>query len=112
MAIIDTFLELVWSFLAIFLFCEFGGMVTNRFDEFHDELWQFNWYSFPIEMQKAFLIFMVNVHKPATIEGYANILCTRELFKQVIDFCKQKIIKHFDFRLNLMLLCFYSSFRQ
>lgn len=59
------------------------GMVTNRFDKFHDALWQFDWYFMPIKMQQIYLLFMLNCQHPVIIRGLANIWCTRETFKSV-----------------------------
>lgn len=75
--------DVVWSFVAIFIFCQFGEMVIDRFEKFHSELWQCDWYACPGEIQRMYLMFMVNAQQPAVIKGYANILCTREMFKKV-----------------------------
>ena len=85
---INSIIEMIWSFFAIFIFCECGNMVTNRFDKFHGELWQCDWYLFEIELQQIYLMFMTNAQQSAMIKGHANILCTRETFKKVILFFK------------------------
>lgn len=84
---INCMFELVWSFVAIFLICEFGGMVTDRFEKFYDDLCQCNWYLYPMEIQRIYLIFMVNAQQPTMIQGFANIVCTREYYKKVHLFC-------------------------
>ena len=90
---ITTLVEVTWSFFAVFLYCEFGRMVTSRFDKFHDKLQQCNWYSFSTEMQRLYLMFMMNAQQPVMIKGYANILCTRDTYKKVIFFFELIMLK-------------------
>lgn len=90
---IAAILELFWSLFAMFMFCEFGGMVTDRFDKFHNELWQsVEWHMYPAEVQRLYLMFMGNAQQIAFIKGYANIECTRDTFKRVITihYCDSK----------------------
>lgn len=58
-------------------------MVITQFNRFYDELCQCDWYLYSMEMQKMYSIFLKNSQQPAIICGYANILCTREVFKKV-----------------------------
>lgn len=84
--IVTAFTEMFWAFAFLFLLCEFGEMVTKRFDEFNEQLFQCNWYSFPIEVQILYLKFSLYPQKPTYIRGYGGILCTRDNFKKVIPF--------------------------
>lgn len=77
-------IQLFWSFALILFFCEFGAMVTGEFVAFNERLHQCNWYFFPIEVQRIFLIFMLDAQEPMLICGYGNITCTRDSFKNVI----------------------------
>lgn len=86
MEVIFPFVMVNWSFLATFFLCECGERVMNQFDEFHDEIYQCNWYSFPIEIQKMLVIAMSISQQPAIIQGFGNLLCTRDTFKRVIFF--------------------------
>ena len=72
-----------FTFVIMFLYCEFGEMVTNQFNELNERFSKCNWYLLPIEMQRMFVIVMANTQRPAMIQGYANVVCTRESFKQV-----------------------------
>lgn len=96
---IAAILEMIWSFAAIFLFCEFGEKVTERFEKFHDELWQCDWYLCSAEIQRIYLLFMVDVQQLALFKGYANIRCTREMFKKVklIENRKLKLMENLWF---------------
>lgn len=73
-----------WSIVWIAFFCELGEMVTNHFKIFNDELWQCDWYSCPVEIQRMLIIVIANTKQPMIIRGYARALCTREALKDVI----------------------------
>lgn len=74
-----------WAMLFVFFWCECGKIVTTGFAMFDYELWQCKWYLFPIEMQQMLAFIMSNTQEPATLQGYGNIVCTRDTFKRVID---------------------------
>lgn len=51
-AFVSVFIKRFYAFLMIYLYCECGEQISNRFDEVADSFYQMNWYSFPIKMQK------------------------------------------------------------
>lgn len=73
----------MWSFIQILFICELGQRLTNQFEQINDEICRFDWYSFPIDIQKALLILINGAQIPIEINGVGNILCTREAFKNV-----------------------------
>lgn len=83
---IDPLFYAYWSFRILYLYCESGQRVTNRFSEFHNELCRCDWHLFPIEVQRMLVIVMSNTQQPTTIQGYGNIMCTRNSFKKVCIF--------------------------
>lgn len=58
-------------------------MVTNQFDAFNEELCEVHWYWFSIEIQKNFLVLILDSQQPVHIRGYGNIDCTRDAFERV-----------------------------
>lgn len=80
---IQTIAVMSWSFFLVTFFCGMGEMVTNRFNQLHEDLCKSNWISYSLEMQQLYLIFIGNTQRPAIIAGYGNILCTRETLKKV-----------------------------
>lgn len=85
--LITSFDALATACLYIFFWCESGKMVTSAFAMFDHELWQCEWYSFPIETQRMVQFFMLVTQDPAVLCGYGNIICTRDTFKRVsVDF--------------------------
>lgn len=73
----------VWAFTLIFAYCELGKMVTNQFNTINEELYRCKWYLLSLEMQRMLLIFMSDTQQPMFLRGYANIVCTRDSFKNV-----------------------------
>lgn len=67
----------------IFVHCEAGERVTDRFYIFHHEICHLDWYIFPMKTQKMLLIILSSTQQPAVIQGYANTQCTRDAFKSV-----------------------------
>lgn len=80
---ITIFCLVYWTFVITFIFCESGEQVTSEFDEFHDRLCQLNWYEYPYDLQRMFIIILINAQRPETIQGFGNTVCSRELFKMV-----------------------------
>lgn len=78
-------MQMGYSFGAIFGFCEIGERVTHQFNAFNEKLCDSNWYSFPIEIQRIYLVVLVGVQNPSFIYGFAHTVCTREAFKKVIS---------------------------
>lgn len=81
--LMEILFMLLWSFGLLGFFCEFGEMVTNQFELFDVELWQCDWYFFPMKLQRMLVLIMTNTQKTTQIQGYANTLCSRSAFKEV-----------------------------
>lgn len=82
-----------WSFAICAFFCEFGEMVTTASNAYDADVYCCGWYLLPIKMQKMYLIFKSNTQHPMIIRGYANIKCTREIFKEVNLPSKNQMMK-------------------
>lgn len=83
--VITSLLVLFWGLFAVFFFCECGKIVSTQFTMFDHDLWQCNWYLFPIEMRRLLALVMSNTQNPATLFSYGNFECTRDTFKRVIN---------------------------
>lgn len=73
-------------------------MVTGRFDEYNDELWQSDWHSFPNDIQRLQIIVIMSTKESTILRGYANALCTREALKAVLQtgFSYFMVLRQFD----------------
>lgn len=72
-----------WSFAAMFLLCEYGQMVTTRFEKIDELVYQMDWHSFPDEIQRMLPTLINNTQQPIIISGFANVEYTRETFDSV-----------------------------
>ena len=81
---IDPCVRIFWSIAQIFLFCNFGENVTNRFSGINDTIYECtSWYSFPKEVQRILPIVMVSAQQSLVIKAFGNISCTRQTFQKV-----------------------------
>lgn len=74
---------LLWSFILVFITCEFSEMVTERFECFNDAIDQCDWYLFPHDIQRMFLIVLANTQQSIFLQSFGNIPCSRDSFKRV-----------------------------
>lgn len=87
--LLAIFLVLIWMIIFLFLLCEFGERMTNRFEMFDDELCRCDWYLLPIEIRRMYMIFKSDTQHPVNICSFFNITCEREIFKLVITHIMQ-----------------------
>lgn len=105
--IISSFTQMFWAFAFIFLLCYFGELITKQFNEFDEQLFQCDWYSYPIEMQILYSRFILYSQQPTYIQGYGGTFCTRDNFRKVwipFDWPEKILIN-----LNFMNFCFYQT---
>lgn len=74
-----------WAFIQMFIVCNFGEILTNRFGEVDNTIYGCDWYEFPYEIQRVLPIIMMGAQQSVIIEGFANLTCSREAFKKVTD---------------------------
>lgn len=85
------------SFIMIFIVCETGEWMSGRFDTFGNSLSECRWYLFTNEMQRMYLIALVNAQQPEFVRSFGGIPCTRDSFKKVhILHRKSNIFYHFS----------------
>lgn len=93
MVLIVLLCEMAWSFVSVFVVCEFGQKVCDAFFEIDDEICQLDWYLFSIEIQKILLTLMINTQKPVSLGVFGNITCDREDFKKVRKFANNRNLR-------------------
>lgn len=77
---------LTYVLIYIGFLCFFGDVLTRRFEEVNDSICKCAWNEFPPEVQKMLPFFVMGAQKPIYIQGFMNVQCTREAFKNVIIF--------------------------
>lgn len=79
---VSTFVTASLIFLVNLLVCDMSQTMSKQFEKLSDEVWNLDWYLFPIDMQGIILISMANRRQQAVaIEGFGNIQCSWETFK-------------------------------
>ena len=81
--LIRPLFQAFWSFVLLFLICEFGQMITNRFDQLNEAIDDCDWSSFPKEIQKILPIIIQNTQRPVVLRTFENASCSRETFRRV-----------------------------
>lgn len=72
------------TFIFIFIACEPGERVTEAFETFNEEFEQCDWYLLQNDVQKLYVMFLLDTKLRINIKCYGNIHCTRETSKKVI----------------------------
>lgn len=82
--IIQTVLLVFVSLFPFFVFCHFGGNLTYQFENVGDNLYQLEWYEYPMEVQKRLPIIIASTQKSIYMRGYGDTRSTYSVFKKVI----------------------------
>lgn len=72
-----------WSFLIIFIVCEFGERLSYTFDEIIDAYEQFRWYLFPRKVQHMQPILLSVAQRPVKVNVFGSISCGRITLRDV-----------------------------
>lgn len=79
----STVLGMIWAFALNFTACELGQRVTSQYEVFACGLCACNWYFLAPEMQRVYLMFLLDAQMPIYILCYSGIECSRETFRKV-----------------------------
>lgn len=72
-------------------------MVTQKFFEVNHGFFECDWHSFPIEIQRNYLpIILMNTQQTTILRGFGNIPISRETFKKVSVFKRQRRRNRFN----------------
>ncbi|XP_055306180.1 odorant receptor coreceptor-like isoform X2 [Sitodiplosis mosellana] len=82
--LIEPIIMMFWSFIQMFVFCNFGEHVNSGFKELSDALYCCDWYCLPYDIRRMLPIVMIATQKPA-IRGSGDIPCSRESFSEVLN---------------------------
>lgn len=82
--ILTTLIQIGYTFVTLFAACEFGQRVTHQFNQFNEQFYDSNWYLFSLAMQRIYSIVLIGAQDAVIIQGYANTVCTRNAFENVI----------------------------
>lgn len=74
---------LAWFMILAFVACEVGDRVSSNLWEINDATDEFDWYSYPIDIQRILPMILMSVQKPVDIECFGSFKTNRESFKKV-----------------------------
>lgn len=80
--VVPTFLVIA-AFVPIFLLCELGERLTDRFNQIDNTVLQCNWYKYPKNVRKMLPIIISDTQQSFVFVGLGNIQCSRDAFKNV-----------------------------
>lgn len=75
--------QALYAFGVMFIACEMGQRVNLAFNECNDIIDQFEWYSFPVEIQQMLSFIIHYTQQPVEIKCFGSAACDRETFKVV-----------------------------
>lgn len=76
--------SLIWPYM----FCHFATLTTDRLLAISYEVYDWNWYELPAEMQKYTILVTARSQIPSYFNGFSLIRCTLEIFGKVIILIK------------------------
>ena len=86
-------IAVLMAMFPFFLFCHFGGNITQQFEDIGDAVYQLEWYRLPLDMQKDIRMMIALAQKRIYMRGYSDTRTTHSVFKKVsilISFRKGK----------------------
>lgn len=78
-----TMYYVIYGFGIMYIACELGQQMSIAFDECTDLIGQFEWYAFPIEIQRMLPMILNFAMQPVEIKCFGTITSDRETFKYV-----------------------------
>lgn len=76
----------IFGLAAVFIVCELAQRLTDEFNGISYTTSQLDWYLFQIEVKRMLPMIIAIAKQPITIACFENIICTREVFKNVSPF--------------------------
>ena len=92
----------IWILSLVFIACEIGQRVSNNCSSFENEIIEFDWYLYPIGIQRMLISLIIYAQKPVVFEFFGSMVCSREQFKkvQVFKFLYIQFIRRNSFLFN------------
>lgn len=61
---------MISGMVILFLFCYFGALATESFEEMADSLYESNWPELPVALQKYFIVMIGNMQRTLHYHGF------------------------------------------
>lgn len=107
---LDVVLLLVAGMVAtanLFLYCFFGAMATESYEQMAECLYKSKWYERPTHLQKYFIIMIGNMQRPLCYHGFGLAILNLQTYSTVNSF-------EFFMKICFFNICFifFSSFAE
>lgn len=70
--LLEMILEGGYAFGLVLILCELGQQMTNVFDGIGDVMYQFNWYMFPMKVQRMLPLLLIISQQPVRLECFGS----------------------------------------
>lgn len=67
----------------LFLYCYFGKMASESYENMSESLYESNWLCLPVDLQKHFIVMIANVQRPIFYHGFKIVNMDLETFTRV-----------------------------
>lgn len=84
-------IELFLILSTILLFCELCQRITDHFDNIHGEIYQCDWYEFPMNVKRILPTILNGTQYSFVLSGIGNTEYSCEAFKKVRPSILQKL---------------------
>lgn len=72
--------------LELFIYCYYGNLLMTKSLDCAVEIWQsIAWYTYPVRIQKMYLLTMFRLQSPIVLSGYGFVDCTLDTFVAVLQ---------------------------
>lgn len=104
--LLNSTLNGIEGLVIVFIVSELGQRLNNAFEEIDLTIEQFDWYIFPIEIQRMLPMIIANAQQTVSLECFGSIACAREVFKNVSSRAIKKQYKKYQNSLHFFYNCY------
>ena len=90
LVLLGTMVKVNSSFGILLIACELCQQTNQAFDECSDMVKQFDWYLFPVEIQRTMPMILYFTQQPIELICFGSWPCNRETFKYVSEIEKNR----------------------
>lgn len=83
MVVMVLVMDLSYAFGFVYIVCELCQQASDGYEEMNDTIDQFDWPSYPIEIQRILPLVMSSAQQSAEFKVFGSITCRRVTFKNV-----------------------------
>lgn len=89
----------------IFLYCYYGKLATESFEDMSNCLYEFKWRKLPVKQQKYIIPMMANAQRPLYYHGFGIVILNLETF------CNVRKIRNSNRSMTLSNLIFFKTYK-